>query len=171
MQVRPNDPTSALAALIAGNHRHVELRGSGIAHGATDSAAPAHRFPQMPFALVLIERGMSVATPAIFSRGHDELLIVDGVEHVLTHAEGRSLHLVVVIQPIQSQLAQVASAWTYAELRAYSNIESILRESVPLRRAAKAGEIRIVAALLELPSERIHWVGEHPELELLLLGS
>jgi hypothetical protein len=168
MQPHPSDPTSALAALIAGNHRHIERLASGAARWPLGSAAESHSFPQKPFALALFEPGPIAVTPDIFSRGHHEMIVVDSIRDAAAHAEAHPIKLIVAIEPLQSQLAQLTSAWTHAELRAFSTIEALLRESAPVRRAVAANEMRIVAALLEHPAERVHWVGEHPEIDLLL---
>lgn len=170
MHSRPSDPTSVLAALIAGNHRHVARHESGAPRWPTeDAGAPAaHPFPQRPFALALVEPGPVVVTPRIFSLEHREVIVVDAVEHAASHAAAHDIKLIVAIQPIQSQLAQVNSTWMHAELRAFSAIEAILRESAHARRAVAANDLRIVAALLEHPTERVHWVGEHPEIDLIV---
>lgn len=168
MPTRPADPTSALAALIAGNHRHVGRREAGAARGTAVAASEPHPFPQRPFALALVEPGPVAVTPHIFSLGHHEVIVVDAIPHVATHSETQDIKLIVAMQPIQAQLAQVSSSWMHAELRAFSTIEAILRESARVRRAVAVNEVRVVAALLEHPTERVHWVGEHPEIEILL---
>jgi hypothetical protein len=96
------------------------------------------------------------------------MIVVESIRDAAAHAEAHPIKLIVAIEPLQSQLAQLTSAWTHAELRAFSTIEALLRESAPVRRAVAANEMRIVAALLEHPAERVHWVGEHPEIDLLL---
>ena len=168
MPLRPTEPTSALAALISGNHRHVERRESGATRWQTEVTDEPHPFPQKPFALAVVESGPLPVTPHIFSLGHREVIVVDAIEHVSAHSESHDLKLIVAIQPIQSQLAQVSSTWMPAELRAFSTIAAILRGSPHVRRAVAANRTRVVAALFEHPAERVHWVGEHPEIELLL---
>lgn len=168
MPNRPADPTSALATLIAGNHRHVGRREVGAVRWSADGDSEPHPFPKRPFALALVEPGPVAVTPHIFSLGHHELIVVDAIPHVTAHSETQDIKLIVAIQPIQAQLAQVNSTWVHAELRAFSTIEAILRESARVRRAVAGNEVRVVAALLEHPSERVHWVGEHPEIDLLL---
>ncbi|MEY3141690.1 MAG: hypothetical protein RLY21_183 [Planctomycetota bacterium] len=168
MQTRPSDPTSALAALIAGNHRHIDRLASGGARWSDDSARESHAFPQKPFALALCEPGVTPMAPHVFSLDHREVIVVDAIRDAVMLAEAHPLKLIVAVQPIPSQLAQVSSAWVHAELRSFSTIEAILRESPAVRRAVAANSMRIVAALLEQPAERVHWVGEHPEIELLL---
>lgn len=170
MQSRPSEPTSALAALIAGNHRHTERRVAGVDRWSEESAFGAHAFPRRPFALAVAEPSATAVTPHIFSLGHGEVLVVDALADVSTQAAAHGVKLIVVLQPIQAQLAQVSSTWMHAELRAFSMIEAILRDDAKLRATAAAGELRIVAALLEHPTERVHWVGEHPESDALLRG-
>jgi hypothetical protein len=170
MQSRPSEPTSALAALISGNHRHVERRAAGADRWSGDESAIVHAFPRSPVALAVGRSGHSAITPHIFALGHEDVLVLDALHGVARHAAAHGVKLIVVIQPIEAQLVQAASNWMHAELRAFSMIEAILRESAALRLAVRAGDLRIVAALLEHPTERVHWVGEHPESELLLLG-
>jgi hypothetical protein len=170
MHSRPSEPTSALAALIAGNHRHVERRAAGADRWADDGLAIVHAFPRKPFALAVAGAEHSVVTPHIFSLGHDDVIVVDALQEVGAHASAHGVKLIVVIQPIQAQFVQANSAWMHAELRAFSLIETILRDNAAVRRAATAGDLRLVAALLEHPTERVHWVGEHPECDALLQG-
>ena len=154
--------------MIAGNHRHIERLASGAAHWALGSASDSRSVPQQPFALALFEPGPLAVTPDIFSLGHHEMIVVDSIRDAATHAEAHPIKLIIAIQPLQAQPAQLTSAWMHAELRAFSTIEALLRESAPVRRAVVANEMRIVAALLEHPSERVHWAGEHPEIDLIL---
>ena len=170
MHARPSEPTSALAALIAGNHRHVERRAAGADRWSDDGMSIVHAFPRRPYALAVAESGQSAVTPHIFALGHDDVLVVDALHEVGAHASAHGVKLIVVLQPIQAHLVQASSTWMHAELRAFSMIETILRDTASVRRAAAAGDLRVVAALLEHPTERVHWVGEHPECEALLRG-
>lgn len=166
MQSRPTEPTSALAALIAGNHRHVERRGAGLNLGAATSGT--HAFPQRPFALAVAAPGPVAVTPHIFALGHHEVLVVDALHEVGDHVLAHDVKLIVVIETIASQFVSRHSTWMHAELRAFSRVETILRGGPEVRDGVARGDIRVVAAILEHPSERIHWIGEHPEAEFLV---
>jgi hypothetical protein len=170
MQSRPSEPTSALAALIAGNHRHTERRAAGDGRWSSDAASLVHPFPRKSFALAVVDSDSHGLTPHVFSLGHDEMLVIDALHEASAHALAHGVRIIVVVQPIQAQLAQVSSTWMHAELRAFSMIEAILRDDAALRAAVSAGSIRVVAALLEHPTERVHWIGEHPESDLLARG-
>ena len=173
MQSRPTEPTSALAALIAGNHRHVERLKAGAQPGSRpdDRGAhplPPHLFPQRPFALAVAAPGPVAVTPHIFALGHHEVLVVDALHEVADRAVAHDVKLIVVIEAIPSQSVSSATTWKNAELRAFSRVESILRGGGGVRAAIASGEVRMVAALLEHPGERIHWIGEHPESDLIV---
>jgi hypothetical protein len=168
MRPRPTEPTSALAALIAGNHRHLEAqRGAGSACHPTP-LVESGTVPREPFALVIANPQPSPVTPDMFSHGHDDVLVMEVGRDISPHVASRSVKLVVVIECIPSQLVEVSSAWMHAELRAFSRLEALLRGGASLRSAALRGEKRVVAALLEHPAGRVHWIGEHPEADLLV---
>jgi hypothetical protein len=177
MQSRPTEPTSALAALIAGNHRHLERLKVGAQAGAEPhdrGVQPTllHPFPQRPFALAVAAPGPVAVTPRIFALGHHEVLVVDALHEVADRAVAHDVKLIVVIETIPQQAVSTATTWRnaewrHAESRAFSRVESILRGGAGVRAAIAKGEVRMVAALLEHPGERVHWIGEHPESDLI----
>lgn len=172
MLPRPSEPTSALAALIIGNHRHLERRASRDAVATADrTVGPA--LTRKPFALALARpiSGGHAVTPHVFSAGQDEVMVVDAVEAVITIGAGTGVKLMVVIEVVEPSHGLHDTSWLQAEHRAFSTIETILRESAPLRESVVAGDLRVVAALLEHPSERLHWIGEHPAIETILRES
>ena len=107
----------------------------------------------------------------IFATGHDDVCVVDSVQDLALQAEPHAIKLIVAIQPIHPTLAHLGSAWQDAEHRAFASVESVLRAVPHLRRAIASGTVRIVAALLEDTTERVHWIGEHPDLDLILRGA
>ena len=176
MQPRPTEPTSALAALIAGNHRALERRAEETSPSTEESIA-AHLFPQKPFALVVARVGTFRVTPHIFALGHDDVVVVDSIDDAATRAALHGVSLIVMLELLHDSggatLAERVTQepngpWRHAERRAWASIESILEKSRPLRVAIAARELRAVAAILEVPAGRVHWIGEHPDIEALL---
>ena len=176
MQPRPTEPTSALAALIAGNHRYLERR-AGETSPRTEERSVAHLFPQKPFALVVAQAGTLTVTPHIFALGHDDVVVVDSIDDAATLVTLHGVSLIVMLESVHgsggSTLAERVTqepngTWRYAERRAWASIELILQKSRPIRLAIAARELRAVAALFEVPAGRVHWIGEHPDTDALL---
>lgn len=156
MQSRPTQPTSALAALIAGNHRHLELR----ARGAVAPQQLHGQMPSRPFALVFCPSRHAAAIPVIFAADLGDIVVVETIAHVAAHAERGEVRLLVAIEPFDS--GAEAGAWcaSAAEERAFASVDLLVEASPDIRRAVAEGSMRVVAALLEHPAERVHWLGE-----------
>jgi len=163
--MRPVDPTSALAALIAGNRRHLAARGVRGEHGEGQPlAAPGAR----PFALALAERSIVEVATSVFSATERDLHVVDCPIEAGARAEEHGIGLVVALHPVRVSLVEVEVERRISEDAAFERLAHALRASSRLREAILAGRVRAVAALLEEESQRVHWLGEHPRLAALL---
>lgn len=169
--MRPVDPTSALAALIAGNRRHlVRCHARNAEHEQQPLVAPGAR----PFALALAERSIVKVATSVFSATERDLHVVDCPIEAGARAEEHGIGLVVALHPLRTSLvefaieAEVEVERRISEDAAFERLAHALRASSHLREAILDGRVRAVAALLEEESQRVHWLGEHPRLAALL---
>jgi hypothetical protein len=179
------EPTAALAALITGNHRHVAVRASG---GRVD--APASAAGDGPIALVAI-CGAGIADPAeLFSRRESDVAVapssarveapagavgpmrieqmVEGASAALEAAASEDIPLVVLLASVARQGVSVEIVFRSLERELFEALSGGLARSANARVAIRGGRLRVVAALVEEPARRVHWLGEHPELARLL---
>jgi hypothetical protein len=166
---RPTEPTSALAALIEGNHRHLARLASREV--IDDDACGSLTFPRRPFALTLVEPASPPLTPRIFSRSHHDVVVVDAFDCAVAFAAEHDFTLVVVLTPMQDIALQPTALWTESERAAFDLVERFLRRSAAVRKGVLAGSVRVVAALLEVGTSRVRWLGEHPDNESLAQGA
>jgi hypothetical protein len=162
---RPTEPTSALAALIEGNHRYLAALASGDA--IENDACASLTFPRRPFALALVEPASPPLTPRIFSRSHHDVVVVDAFDCAVAFAAGHDFKLIVVLAPMHDFALQPTAPWTDSERAAFDLVERLLRTSAAVRKGVTAGNVRVVAALLETGTSRVRWLGEHPDNESL----
>ncbi len=166
--MRPVDPTSALAALIAGNRRHLARRRVRSESGETHPlVAPGAR----PFALALAERSVAKIATAVFSTTERDLHVVDCPVEAGVRVEEHGVGLVVAIHPVTMSVVEVEVDRRASEDAVFERLATALRASAHLREAILDGRVRAVAALLEEESQRVHWLGEHPQLAELLTDS
>lgn len=195
MRIRPQEPTAALAALITGNHRFLREPlevapwlpdgggeppgGPELATGRPDPPAQGSDSGRS-FALVWSrEEGLSVARE-VFGFGFDGSgretglsTVASGgrigatglVEAAFADAE---VPLVVVIARLETRFASLEPAWTRAESRVFDGMRSLIGEAVGIRAAVAAGRTRVVGALVEDETGRVHWLGELPDQERML---
>lgn len=163
------EPTAVLAALIIGNHRHVN------AHAAGGDAAAHPSGNAAPTALVTIFGGPVEAPAALFSRVEGEVLVVDpgergsgSVAAALESAAREGLPLVVMLSSISTHRLAVPLGFRESEAAMFAALEHTLGASPAAIAAVRAGRMRIVAALVEEATRRVHWLGEHPRLSQLL---
>jgi hypothetical protein len=166
---RPTEPTSALAALIEGNHRYLEWLAAG--HPIDGEACAQLTFPRRPFALALVEPMSPPLTPRLFSRSHHDVVMVDALERALSFATEHDFKLIVVLTPMRDILLQPTALWTASERAAFDRVEQFLRRSPAVRQRILDGKSRVVAALLEETTSRVRWLGEHPDNECLAQGA
>jgi hypothetical protein len=166
---RPTEPTSALAALIEGNHRYLERFAS--ADAIEDDACASLTFPRRPFALALVESASPPLTPRIFSRSHHDVVVVDAFDGAVAFAAGHDFKLIVVLAPMRDIALQPTALWAESERAAFDLVERFLRTSAAVRKGVAAGSVRVVAALLEAGTSRVRWLGEHPDNESLAQGA
>ena len=76
--------------------------------------------------------------------------------------------LVVVVARLESRLAALEAAWARAESRVFDGIRRLIGEACGVREAIASGRTRVVGALVEDESGRVHWLGELPEQERML---
>jgi hypothetical protein len=163
--MRPVDPTSALAALIAGNRRHLARRTARAEGGASHPLiAPGAR----PFALALAESSVAEVTTTVFSTTERDLHVVDCPIEAGVRAEEHGVGLVVALHPVPTAVVEVDVERRASEEVVFERLAHALRSSAHLREAILDGRVRAVAALLEEQSQRVHWLGEHPRLAELL---
>jgi hypothetical protein len=166
--MRPVDPTSALAALIAGNRRHIARGGARAGRGEPQApVAPGAR----PFALALAERAVAEVAMAVFSTTERDLHVVDCPVEAGVRAEKHGVGLLVALQSVPMAVVEVEVERRASEEAVFERLASALRASAHLREAIVDGRVRAVAALLEEESQRVHWLGEHPRLAELLSGA
>ncbi|MBI1302667.1 MAG: hypothetical protein GC172_02610 [Phycisphaera sp.] len=166
--MRPVDPTSALAALIAGNRRHLAQRGARAERGERQSLfAPSAR----PFALALAERSVAEVAASVFSTTERDIHVVDCPVEAGVRAAEHGVGLIVALQPVPMSVVEVEIKRRASEDAVFERLAAALRASTHLRRAILDGRVRAVAALLEEESQRVHWLGEHPQLAELLAES
>jgi hypothetical protein len=179
------EPTAALAALITGNHRHVAARASG-----DRAPTPALAAGGGPIALVAL-CGAGVADPAaLFSRRESDVAVVvpsapidtlasvvgptrlehlvEGACSALEAAASDGVPLVVLLASVAEQGVSVGIVFRSLERELFETLSGALARSADARAAIRNGHLRVVAALVEEPARRVHWLGEHPELARLL---
>ena len=166
---RPTEPTSALAALIEGNHRYLARLAS--ADAIEDDACASLTFPRRPFALTLVEPASPPLTPRIFSRSHRDVVMVDTFDTAVAFAAEHEFKLIVLLTPMRDIALQQSAPWTESERVAFDLVEHFLRTSSAVRKGVTAGNVRVVAALLEAGTSRVRWLGEHPDNESLAQGA
>lgn len=166
---RPTEPTSALAALIEGNHRYLEWLSAGCPVDGETCAQLT--FPRRPFALALVEPVSPPLTPRLFSRSHHDVVVVDALERAVVFATEHDFKLIVVLTPMRDVALQPTALWTASERAAFDRVEQLLCRSAEVRRRIRDGKSRVVAALLEEMTSRVRWLGEHPDNECLAQGA
>lgn len=55
------------------------------------------------------------------------------------------------------------------ELNVWQSIEDLMRNSHAVVELVKSGKLKVIGAVYDLTSGEVHWLGEHPELEELLV--
>lgn len=179
------EPTAVLAAMITGNHRHVAARASG---GRVE--VPASAAGGGPIAVVAI-CGPRLDDPAsLFSRRESDVAVVtpfaptatlpgaagptrlqqlvEGASAALDVAAADGIPLVVLLSSVAEQGVSVELVFRSLERELFDTLCGALSRSPNAREAIRGGRLRVVAALVEEPARRVHWLGEHPELSRLL---
>ena len=177
----PTEPTAALAALIAGNQRHIDRRSQGrrasspaVALGAVRPFAAAIEVEPLPetlgelfdvspeqlhaFVLSPDGAGMRSGRFEMVVPGEDELVrVVEG------SLEPLGFVLVVVLARLSPRGSALEAAFARSEQRAFAVVRRLLGPSARLTGAIGAGRLRMVAAIVDEVDGRVHWLGEHPE--------
>ncbi len=177
----PTEPTAALAALIAGNQRHIDRRSEGrrasspaVALGAVRPFAAAIEVEPLPetlgelfdvspeqlhaFVLSPDGAGMRSGRFEMVVPGEDELVrVVEG------SLEPLGFVLVVVLARLSPRGSALEAAFARSEQRAFAVVRRLLGPSARLTGAIGAGRLRMVAAIVDEVDGRVHWLGEHPE--------
>lgn len=165
--IRPSGPTAALALLLAGNRRHVDARSAGTRaqlHQCAPIRAPVHR----PFAAIIVAPGPFVVTPELFAARADEVVVLESEEAARGYLQCEEVKLGVVAGTISGASAHFGADFEKAESRVFATIAALLRSVARLRDRVSDGDLRVVAALIEETTERVHWIGEHPDVDLLV---
>lgn len=183
----PSDPTTALAALIAGNQRHVDRRANGRLASVSTRVAPAST---KPFALsVEIERLREPLTDLfdvsadqvhsfVLSPGSGDLrsgrfeVMVSSEEDLVRMVDGSvealGFSLVVVLGRLKEHSAEIEIAFRSAEVKCFGVARALLLSSKTLSASVGAGRVRMVGAVVDERDGRVHWLGEHPEQRAIL---
>jgi len=182
----PSDPTAALAALIAGNQRHVQRRAQGRA-ASTPRPAPA---TARPFAVTIeIEPVMSPLTELfdvspeqvqsfVLQPGAHEMrsgrfeVVVPSEEELVRVVDGSvdalGFALVVVLGRLRAQAGVPDIAFAGVEQRCFAIARRLLSSGGRLSGSVGNGGVRLVGAIVDEGDGRVHWLGEHPEQRVLV---
>jgi hypothetical protein len=183
----PSDPTTALAALIAGNQRHVDRRANGRSATVSTRIPPASA---KPFALSIeIERMREPLTDLfdvsvdqvhsfVLSPGSGDMrsgrfeVMVSSEEDLVRIVDGSvealGFSLVVVLGRLKEHVAEIDLAFRSAENRCFGVARQLLLSNGPLATSIATGRIRMVGAVVDERDGRVHWLGEHPDQKALL---
>lgn len=186
----PAEPTAALAALIAGNQRHMDRRATGRAPTvSTRIPSPSAR----PFVVAVELERLSDALPELFDVSPEQVRsfvlapgsgdIRSGRFEVMVESEvalarlidgsldALGAPLVIVIGRLRRHSSTVEIAFRSVEDRCFGVLRQLLVESVGLVAAIQTGRIRVIGAIVDERDGRIHWLGEHPDQSMLLTAS
>lgn len=183
----PSDPTAALAALIAGNQRHIDRLAAGRAPTVSTRLAPPSA---RPFALAIeIERLRDPLTDIFdvsaeqvqsfvlapgsgdLRSGRFEVMVPteeDLVRVVDGSVEALRFSLVVVLGRLRQQTGAIELAFGEMERRCFGVTRQLIVGSGTLAGSLRAGSLRMVCAIVDERDGRVHWLGEHPEQRGLL---
>ena len=177
----PTEPTAALAALIAGNQRHIDRRSQG-----RRASSPAVAFGAVrPFAAAIEVEPVSETLGELFDVSPEQLhafvlspdgagmrsgrfeMVVPGEDELVRVVEGSleplGFVLVVVLARLSPRGSALEAAFARSEQRAFAVVRRLLGPSARLTGAIGAGRLRMVAAIVDEVDGRVHWLGEHPE--------
>ena len=183
----PADPTTALAALIAGNQRHIDRRAAGRSPSVSTRIASA---TTKPFALAVeLERLRDPLTDIfdvsaeqvqsfVLSPGSGDLrsgrfeVLVSTEQDLARMVDGSVLalgfSLVVVLGRLKQHSSGIELAFQSVERRCFEVARQLLLPRGPLAEAIAAGHVRMVGAIVDERDGRVHWIGEHPEQAVLV---
>lgn len=185
----PTDPTAALAALIAGNQRHVERR----AHGRAASDPRPSPESTRPFAVAIEIEPVSSPLPDLFDvspeqvqsfvlqpgaqemrSGRFEVVVPSEIELVRIvdgSVDALGFALLVVLGRLGVRSGESALAFEGVERRCFAIAGRLLVSGGRLRGSVVLGGVRVVGAIVDERDGRVHWLGEHPEQRALVTGS
>lgn len=177
----PSDPTAALAALIAGNQRHINRRAEG--RRASTPSLPAGAV--LPFAITIEVEPVPETLTELFDVSPEQVqafvLSPDGagmrsgrfevavtcedelVRVVEGSVEPLGCALIVVIARLHARGAALEASFAHSERRAFAIARRLLGPSARVTEAIGRGRLRMVAAIFDEQDGRVHWLGEHPE--------
>lgn len=183
----PFDPTTALAALIAGNQRHVDRRSAGQAATVSTRVPPAF---SRPFVVAVeLERLrdpltdlFDVSAEQIHSfvlspgsgdmrSGRFEVMVAsedDLVRLMDGSVDALGFSLVVIMGRLKASTADLSVALAGAEARCFEISRLLLSRGAALPGFIETGRVRMVGAVADERDGRVHWLGEHPEQKALL---
>lgn len=183
----PSDPTAALAALIAGNQRHIDRLAAGRAPTVSSRLAPVSA---RPFALAIeIERLRDPLTDIfdvsaeqvqsfVLAPGSGDLrsgrfeVMVPSEEDLVRVVDGSvdalGCSLVVVLGRLRQHTGAIEFAFGEMERRCFGVTRQLIVGSGSLAGSLRAGSVRMVGAIVDERDGRVHWLGEHPEQRALL---
>lgn len=182
IMLTPFDPTAALAALIAGNQRHVSRRAEGREPSISQRIAPRST---KPFALVVELERLHGALGDLFDVSAEQVqsIVLDpgsgslrsGRFEVLVPSEDElarmvdgsvatlGCSLVVVLARLKRLSSSSEIGFREIERRCLVVMRQLLMTSASLPTGIRDGRLRIVGALVDEQDGRVHWLGEHPE--------
>ncbi|MFZ4749920.1 MAG: hypothetical protein ACOYMM_05345 [Phycisphaerales bacterium] len=180
----PSDPTAALAALIAGNQRHINRRAEG--RRASTPSLPAGAV--LPFAITIEVEPVPEALTELFDvspeqvqafvlspdgagmrSGRFEVVVPSDAELVRVvegSIEPLGCALIVVLARLarlDGRGAALEASFARSEHRAFALARRLLGPSARVTEAIGRGRLRMVAAIFDEQDGRVHWLGEHPE--------
>lgn len=184
----PSDPTAALAALIAGNQRHVQRRVEGRAASAPRPSPASAR----PFAVTIEIEPVAEALPDLFDVSPEQVqsfvlhpgsremrsgrfeVVVPSEEELVRVVDGSvdalGFALVVVLGRLRAQAGVSDIAFAGVEQRCFGIARRLLSSGGRLSGSVAAGRMRMVGAIVDERDGRVHWLGEHPEQRVLVGG-
>jgi len=186
----PAEPTAALAALIAGNQRHIDRRANGRAPTvSTRLPMPTTR----PFLLAVELERLTYPLPDIFDVSPEQVhsfvlspgsgdirsgrfeVMVESEEDLTRLVDGSidtlGAPLVIVLGRLRRHSSAVEIAFRSVETRCFAVLGQLLAGSGALVMAIQSGRIRVIGAIVDEHDGRVHWLGEHPEQSRIIPAS
>jgi hypothetical protein len=183
----PTDPTAALAALIAGNQRHIDRLAAGRAPTVSTRIPVAGT---RPFALAVEVEQLRDPLADIFDVSAEQVqsfvlavgsgdlrsgrfeVMVPSEEDLVRVVDGSvdalGFSLVVVLGRLRHHAGTIEIAFAEMERRCFHISRQLMTGSRALAVSIHGGRVRLVGAIVDERDGRVHWLGEHPEQRVIL---